>query len=96
MRAPCLAGVNLPVSYLWLFNLQADPKEKENINIRHLWAQHLFSGEFNRFMCDLVAYPPYLPTQPMKELMAMSEIRMLKDHPESYNDACGDNLPKKK
>ncbi len=90
-----LAGVNLPVSYLWLFNLQADPKESENINIRHLWAQHLFSGEFNRFMCDLVAYPPYLPTQPMKELMAMSEIRMLKDHPESYKDACSGNLPKK-
>lgn len=86
-----LAGVNLPVSYLWLFNLQADPQEKENINIRHLWAQHLFSGEFDRFMCDLVAYQPYLPTEPMKELMAKSEIRMLKDNPESWKDACGGN-----
>jgi arylsulfatase A-like enzyme len=91
-----LAGVNLPVSYLWLFNLQADPKEKENINIRHLWAQHLFSGEFNRFMCDLVAYEPYLPTEPMRELMATSQIAMLKANPESYKDACSGNLPKKK
>ncbi|HET9229413.1 MAG TPA: sulfatase-like hydrolase/transferase [Thermoanaerobaculia bacterium] len=87
-----LAGVNLPVSYLWLFNLQADPKEKENINIRHLWAQHLFSGEFTRFMCDLVSYPPNLPTQPMHELMAQQQIMLLKGHPESWKDACGGNI----
>jgi arylsulfatase len=89
-----LAGVNLPVSYLWMFNLQSDPKETENINIRHLWAQHLFSGEFDRFMCDLVSYPPYLPTQPMKELMDMSQIAMLKANPQAWKDACGANLPK--
>ena len=90
-----LAGVNLPVSYLWLFNLQADPKEKENINIRHLWAQHLFSGEFTRFMCDLVSYPPNLPTQPMHELMAQQQIMLLKGHPESWKDACGGNVERK-
>lgn len=90
-----LAGVNLSVSYLWLFNLQADPKEKENINIRHLWAQHLFSGEFNRFMCDLVAYPPNLPTQPMDQLKAQQEIHLLKSHPEYWKDACGGNVQKR-
>lgn len=86
-----LAGVNLPVSYLWMFNVQADPKEKENINIRHLWAQHLFSGEFTRFMCDLVTYPPNLPTQPEAELMAQQQIELLKGHPESWKAACGAN-----
>jgi len=90
-----LAGVNLPVSYLWMFNLQADPKETENINIRHLWAQHLFSGEFTRFMCDLVAYPPNLPTQPMGELMAQQQIMLLKGHPESWKDACGANIERR-
>lgn len=90
-----LAGVNLSVSYLWLFNLQADPKEKENINIRHLWAQHLFSGEFTRFMCDLVTYPPNLPTQPMGELMAQQQIMLLKGHPESWKDACGANVERR-
>ena len=90
-----LAGVNLPVSYLWMFNVQADPKEKENINIRHLWAQHLFSGEFTRFLCDLVAYPPNLPTQPMGELMAQQQIQLLKGHPESWKDACGANVERR-
>jgi arylsulfatase A-like enzyme len=90
-----LAGVNLPVSYLWMFNLQADPKEKENINIRHLWAQHLFSGEFTRFMCDLVAYPPNLPTQPMDELMAQQQIMLLKGHPESWKAACSANVERR-
>lgn len=87
-----LYGVNLPVSYLWMFNVQADPKEKENINIRHLWAQHLFSGELTRFMCDLVVYPPNLPTQPEAELMAQQQIQLLKGHPESWKDACGSNV----
>jgi arylsulfatase len=91
-----LAGVNLPVSYLWMFNLQADPRETENVNIRHLWAQHLFSGEMDRFMCDLVSYPPYLPTEPMQGLMASSEIELLKTHPEKWKDACSGNLPKTK
>lgn len=87
-----LAGVNLPVSYLWMFNVQADPKETENINIRHLWAQHLFSGEFTRFMCDLVAYPPNLPTQPETELMAQQQIQMLKGHPEVWKESCAANI----
>ncbi len=89
-----LAGVNLPVSYLWMFNVQSDPKETENINIRHLWAQHLFSGEFTRFMCDLVAYPPNLPTSPMDQLKAQSEIHLLKEHPEKWKQACGGNVQK--
>lgn len=83
-----LSGVDLKVSYLWLFNLQEDPKEQNNINIRHLWAQHLFSGEFGRFMCVLTQYPPYLPTQPLTELNYQAQIQMFKDDLVKYWTAC--------
>ena len=83
-----LSGVDLSVSYLWLFNLQEDPKEQNNINIRHLWAQHLFSGEFGRFMCVLTQYPPHLPTQPLTELNYQAQIQMFKDDLEKYWTAC--------
>ena len=42
-------------------------------------------------MCDLVVYPPNLPTQPEAELMAQQQIQLLKGHPESWKDACGAN-----
>lgn len=70
-----LAGVTLPVSYLWLFNLHADPKETENINIRHLWAQHIFSGEFGRFYCVLLNYAPNIGgIMPVRELFIQQAI----------------------
>lgn len=84
-----LSGVNLEVSYLWMFNLQEDPKEQNNINIRHLWAQHLFSNEFGRFLCVLTDYPPHLPTQPEQELSFRAEIEMLRTHPQKYKETCG-------
>jgi arylsulfatase A-like enzyme len=62
------AGVNLPQSYMWLFNLHDDPQEQRNIFIRHLWNQGLFTGEFQRFMCTLINFPPKLPTQPVMHL----------------------------
>ncbi len=83
-----LSGVNLDISYLWMFNLHEDPKERNNLNIRHLWAQHLFSGEFGRFLCVLAEYPPHLPTQPLKEVMYQSEIEELRQNLSKWITAC--------
>lgn len=88
------SGVDLPVSYMLMFNLQQDPEETDNIAIRHLWAQHLFSAEMQRVFCALTKYPPHLPTQPMSQLNFMNEINDLLDHPEKYKAACG-TLPDK-
>jgi arylsulfatase A-like enzyme len=74
-----LSGVTLPVSYLWVFNLQADPKEENNINIRHLWAQHLFSAEFGRFFCVLKRFEPniggIMPTREYLQNELIESIR---------------------
>lgn len=83
------SGFNLTSSYLLMFNLQESPKEDDNIAIRHLWAQHLFSAEFQRYFCVLTEYPPHLPTEPMAEITAKDKIRELMEHPEKYRAACG-------
>ncbi|HXU31331.1 MAG TPA: sulfatase-like hydrolase/transferase [Thermoanaerobaculia bacterium] len=88
------SGVDLKASYMLMFNLQEDPKETDNIAIRHLWAQHLFSAEMQRVFCALTKYPPHLPTQPMAELDFMNDINDLLDHPEKYKATCG-TLPDK-
>lgn len=82
------SGANLPSSYMLMFNLQESPQENDNIAIRHLWAQHLFSAEFQRYFCVLTRYPPHLPTQPMKEIDAMNQINELIAHPEKYRETC--------
>jgi arylsulfatase len=90
------SGFSLPSSYLLMFNLQESPKEDDNIAIRHLWAQHLFTNEFGRFMCVLVEYPPHLPTQPNKELIFLSQIDDMREHPAKWQAACHPfEVPKK-
>lgn len=59
-----LSGLTQEASYMWLFNLQADPKEQKNIFIRHLWNQGLFQDEFTRFEAVLQKFPPKDTTGP--------------------------------
>lgn len=75
-----LSGVDLEMSYMWLFNLQSDPKEEKNIFIRHLWNQGLFKSEIGRFMCVLFNYPPNLPTEPQTEVMDNFAIWLLENN----------------
>jgi hypothetical protein len=87
-----LAGVNLPMSYLWVFNVQQDSKEENNINIRHLWAQHIFSSEFGRIFCVLKRFPPNIGgIMPTKELFMDEVIQGLRDG--NVNPNCPDPLP---
>lgn len=71
------SGNNLPTSYLWVFNLQDDPKESKNVFIRHLWNQGLFTGEFKRYTCVLNHYPPNLPTKPAMEVYSKDKAWLL-------------------
>lgn len=82
------SGVDLTTSYLLMFNLQDDPEEQNNIFIRHLWNNGLFSAEINRFFCTLVDYPPNLPTNPAQEVFYQGQIQELKDHPLKWKEAC--------
>jgi arylsulfatase len=71
------SGNNLPTSYLWVFNLQDDPKESKNVFIRHLWNQGLFTAEFKRYTCVLNHYPPNLPTKPAMEVFSKDKAWLL-------------------
>ena len=71
------SGNNLPTSYLWVFNLQDDPKESKNVFIRHLWNQGLFTGELQRYTCVLNHYPPNLPTKPAMEVFSKDKAWLL-------------------
>ncbi len=77
-----LSGVDLKPSYMWLFNLQADPQEKNNLFIRHLWNNTLFTSEIHRFFCVLTQYEPHLPTEVAKNVLADAEIWLLNHHQE--------------
>ena len=55
-----LSGATTNMSYMWLFNLHQDPQEQNNLSIRHLWNQPLFTNEFKRFKTVLKYYPPNL------------------------------------
>lgn len=74
-----LSGVTMPVSYLWMFDIQSDPKEENNINIRHLWAQHLFSAEFGRFFCVLKRFEPNIGgIMPTREYLSNELIESIR------------------
>jgi arylsulfatase len=82
------SGVNLPSSYLLMFNLMVDPQEQDNVMIRHLWNNSLFGEEFRRFYCVLTQFEPYLPTKQAQNILADDEIWLLEANSGFRENGC--------
>ena len=82
------SGVNLPSSYMLMFNLMADPREEDNVMVRHLWNNSLFGQEFRRFYCVLTQFEPYLPTKLAQNILADDEIWLLEANSEFREQGC--------
>jgi hypothetical protein len=88
-----LSGVDLKQSYMWMFNLVKDPQEQNNVFIRHLWNNALFSAEVARFYCVLTRYEPHLPTNVAANVLIDARIWLLEHHQELEELAGNKPLP---